>query len=257
MSGEPSASTWAAPLAAPEPPPNLTRRIIRDEIWVVLAVSILASAVSSAIDLFSAPIEGVVRATFDQVGFIKQLASFVFSLAPVALVFHLFRRDGDHVASIGLGRERARDAVGVGAVLGGVVAVLGLGLYLLTVQLGVNRQIVPVPPMGHWWTIPVIAMGAVSAGLLEEVVVVGYLVTRLQQLGWGAWGAILVSAFLRGSYHLYQGWGGFAGNVALGLFFGWWFVRTRRLWPLVIAHALIDLSAGLGYLACVPCRRWL
>jgi membrane protease YdiL (CAAX protease family) len=60
--------------------------------------------------------------------------------------------------------------------------------------------------------------------------------------------AVATSALLRASYHLYQGWGGFAGNLALGAFFGWLFVRRNRLWPLIIAHFLVDLAAGVGYL---------
>jgi membrane protease YdiL (CAAX protease family) len=52
---------------------------------------------------------------------------------------------------------------------------------------------------------------------------------------------------VRASYHLYQGWGGFAGNLAMGLIFAFAFSRTRRVWPLVIAHALLDIGAGVGY----------
>ena len=139
----------------------------------------------------------------------------------------------------------------------GVVGGLGLIVYLVAVQIGANRVVVPIPPAGHWWTVPVIAFGAVAAALLEEVVVVGYLVTRLEQLHWSAVAAIGASALLRGGYHLYQGWGGFIGNVAMGAFFAWWFVRTRRLWPLVIAHALIDLAAGVGYLLIAPHVPWV
>jgi membrane protease YdiL (CAAX protease family) len=91
-------------------------------------------------------------------------------------------------------------------------------------------------------------MVALESALVEEVIVVGYLTTRLQQLGLTAAAAVGASALLRGTYHLYQGWGGFAGNVALGLFFGAVFVRTRRTWPLVIAHFLLDVGAGVGYL---------
>ena len=56
------------------------------------------------------------------------------------------------------------------------------------------------------------------------------------------------SAILRGSYHLYQGWGGFLGNLAMGALFGVVFVRTRRVWPLVVAHFLLDVGAGVGFL---------
>ena len=45
--------------------------------------------------------------------------------------------------------------------------------------------------------------------------------------------AIGASALLRGSYHLYQGWGGFAGNLAMGVVFGILFAVGRRTWPFV------------------------
>jgi membrane protease YdiL (CAAX protease family) len=61
--------------------------------------------------------------------------------------------------------------------------------------------------------------------------------------------AISASALLRGTYHLYQGWGGFLGNLAMGALFGYVFVRARRTWPLVIAHFLLDVAAALGYVA--------
>ena len=47
----------------------------------------------------------------------------------------------------------------------------------------------------------------------------------------------------------YQGWGGFTGNLLLGLFFGWIFLRWRRVWPLIVAHFAIDSMAGLAYMA--------
>ncbi|MBI4259604.1 MAG: CPBP family intramembrane metalloprotease, partial [Actinobacteria bacterium] len=103
-----------------------------------------------------------------------------------------------------------------------------------------------------WWTVPVIVLGAAEAGLIEEIIVVGYLMTRLERLGAGTRAAVGASAVLRGAYHLYQGWGGFAGNVLLGLLFGGLFARTRRLWPLVVAHLVVDVAAGVGYLAICP-----
>jgi aspartate aminotransferase len=93
-----------------------------------------------------------------------------------------------------------------------------------------------------------ISQYAAEAALTEEVIVVGYLITRFQQFRASQAGAIGLSALLRGSYHLYQGWGGFAGNVALGILFGLIFVRTRRTWPIVIAHFLLDVGAGAGYI---------
>ena len=130
-----------------------------------------------------------------------------------------------------------------------MVGVGGIGVYLLAVELGVNRFVVPVPPLGHWWTIPALVMNAVEAGVVEEVIVLGYLITRLQQLSWPAVFAVGASALLRGSYHLYQGWGGFLGNVAMGVLFGYLFLRWgRRTWPFVVAHVLLDVGAGVGFI---------
>ena len=106
-----------------------------------------------------------------------------------------------------------------------------------------------MPPLGHWWTIPILVLGSFQFALLEETIVCGYLITRLQQLGLAWPVALVTSAVLRGSYHLYQGWGGFTANLALGLFFGYLFIVWRRTWPLVVAHFLVDTAAGIAYIA--------
>ena len=76
---------------------------------------------------------------------------------------------------------------------------------------------------------------------------VGYLFTRLRELGVGPWATILSSAVLRGTYHLYQGFGPFVGNVAMGIVFGWCYQRWGRTMPLVIAHWMLDMVSFIGY----------
>ena len=56
-----------------------------------------------------------------------------------------------------------------------------------------------------------------------------------------------LSALLRGGYHLYQGIGAGIGNVVMGLVFGRWYQLTNRVWPLVIAHSVMDIVAFVGY----------
>jgi membrane protease YdiL (CAAX protease family) len=225
------------------------RRWLTEEIVIVLALSLLSSAVFAILNLLQGPLKGGYVASVNQSTMLaRQVASFVFGLAPVALVVHLLRRSGEGVATIGLAWDRPRSDVTRGAVLGLVVGLGGIGLYLAAVGLGVNRFVVPVPPMGHWWTVPVLFLNAAEAALLEEVIVLGYLITRLEQVGWSTVAAVAASALLRGSYHLYQGWGGFLGNLAMGLVFGILFVRWRRTWPFVIAHLVLDVGAGIGFL---------
>jgi membrane protease YdiL (CAAX protease family) len=231
------------------PAPPLPRRTLAEETLVVLSLSLLASAVFAILSLLEAPIRGVTVASVSQSTHIaRQVFSSLFALAPVWLVTYLVRRSGEGLSSIGLSLDRPREDVGRGLLLFVVVAIGGIGIYLASVALGVNRFVVPVPPLGRWWTVPMLIVKAAEAALLEEVVVVAYLVTRLRQLGLTEAGAVGTSALLRGSYHLYQGWGGFLGNVAMGLLFGFVFSRTRRAWPIVIAHFLLDVAAGVGYI---------
>ena len=88
--------------------------------------------------------------------------------------------------------------------------------YLVAVQIGINLTVAPTTLNDVWWRLPVLILAAIENGFLEEVLVVGYLLTRLDQLKVPAFAAIAISAVLRGSYHLYQGFGGFLGNAVDG-----------------------------------------
>jgi membrane protease YdiL (CAAX protease family) len=109
----------------------------------------------------------------------------------------------------------------------------------------------------HWWTVPVLILSAAENALLEEVVVIGYLFTRLRQLAWNAAAIIALSAVIRGSYHLYQGIGGFVGNLIMGVIFGLIYLRWKRVGPLIVAHTLLDITAFVGYALVAPHVAWL
>jgi membrane protease YdiL (CAAX protease family) len=226
------------------------QRSLGEEVLIVLSLSLLASAVYAIIGIILSPPKPgqVVYAAPQAPAFAMQVAGFVFGLAPVWLVLYLVRLDGEGPSEIGLALDRPGRDIGAGVLLAAIVGGAGILLYFAARALGVNRLVIPVPPMGHWWTIPTLVMSALGAALLEEVVVVGYLITRLRQMGWAPYAALAASALLRGSYHLYQGWGGFAGNLAMGLIFGFIFLRTRRLLPLIVAHFSMDLGAGVLYM---------
>jgi len=98
---------------------------------------------------------------------------------------------------------------------------------------------------------------AASAAIGEEVIVGGYLLHRFRQLGWKDNTSLVVASLVRGSYHLYQGFGGAGANFVLGLFFGRIFQRRGRVMPLLIAHFLIDAVAFVGYVELKPHVSWL
>jgi len=150
-------------------------------------------------------------------------------------------------ARIGLDlRQPARDAAAAAALFA-VVGVPGLGLYLAARALDLNLTVLPSTLTDTWWRLPVLVALAAGNAWAEEVLVVGYLLTRLRQLGRTENAALLASATLRGSYHLYQGFGGGLGNLAMGLLFGRFWQRTTRLVPLIAAHTLLDTVAFVGY----------
>jgi membrane protease YdiL (CAAX protease family) len=241
-------TTLAAMELAPTPPAPANRRTLYEEILAVLTLSLLASVAYAIVSLLTQPVKGTVASASQNPLFAYQALGFIFGLAPVFLVIHLVRREGEGLTSIGLTWDQPRRDTVRGAVLFAVIGSAGLGIYLAAVHFGVNRFVVPAPPADHWWTYPVLLMNASGAAVLEEVIVLGYLLTRLQQVGWTPLAAVVGCAVLRGGYHLYQGWGGFVGNLLMGLLFGLLFLRWRRTWPFVIAHFMLDVAAAVGWL---------
>lgn len=185
------------------------------------------------------------REVFD---LIYQLLSIGFALVPVVLVcFLLWSPRAPHLARLGIdGTRPGRDALW-GAGLALMIGIPGLGVYLAGRELGLGVAVNPAGLDAYWWTVPVLLLSALRAGLQEEVIVLGYLFARLGDLRWSRWAIILSAALLRASYHLYQGFGGFVGNFAMGVLFGWLYSRTRRVLPFVIAHTLIDAAVFVGY----------
>ena len=238
-------------------PPS--RRRVGAEILIVLGLSLGASAAYSVVAIVnrltreeslsqqstSINTSLSTRPTFD---LIYQLMAVFFDLMPVALVcFLLWQTTRPHLGRLGIDFTRpARDSLqGLGLAL--VIGIPGIGLYLLGRELGITVPVEASALGTFWWSIPILILRAALAGITEEVIVIGYLFARLRDLGWGKWSIILGSAALRGTYHLYQGFGAFVGNFAMGALFGWLYTRFGRVLPLVIAHFVIDAAIFIGY----------
>ncbi|MCL5885977.1 MAG: CPBP family intramembrane metalloprotease [Actinobacteria bacterium] len=239
------------------------------EVWIVLSLSLGAAAVYAVLDLLQsllvakvplnhqvAVINSAFAPNMELLDLAYQLVGIATALAPVALVAYLFKKERESKSIIGL------DAVGLdisqpkrdilwGCVLAAIIGGAGLGFYLLAFHAGFDVNVVPTNLPSSWWRIPILILQAAEDGILEEVVVCGYLLRRLDQLGWGENTALVTSAVLRGSYHLYQGFGGFIGNLVMGLIFGRIYQRRKRVAPLAVAHFLIDAVAFVGYVELV------
>ncbi|GAA3761481.1 CPBP family intramembrane metalloprotease [Microbacterium kribbense] len=176
-----------------------------------------------------------------------QLLDIGFSLALVGLVVYLLWDTVSPFRRIGLDLRRPARDLGSGLVIAAVIGLPGLGLYVVGRLTGLTVQVQASPLDPSWWTIPLLVLSAVRAGLQEEVIMIGYLFRRLRQAGWNDWTIILASAAVRGSYHAYQGVGPIVGNFVMGVVFGWCYRRWGRVMPLVVAHAILDIVSFVGY----------
>jgi membrane protease YdiL (CAAX protease family) len=186
-----------------------------------------------------------------------QLAAIVFALVPVLLVLYFLRYVRPPRRGIGFDVRRPRSDLLFGLIIAAGIGIPGLGLYLGARALGLNTEVQASALADNWWTVPVLLLSAAQNAILEEVIMIGYLFSRLAQLRW-RWPAILVaSALVRGSYHLYQGFGGFVGNAIMGAIFGLIFLKFGRVAPLVVAHTVLDIVAFVGYALVAPHVGWL
>ena len=260
--GAPLAEASPAPAPAPASGGRWvlpTRKLLWWEIFAVFAVSLGASGLYALVQLIgsltasqslskqSANLNGSLAPGRPTLDLFLQLTNTLLGLAPVVLALYLIAREGESPAVIGFDFKRPGQDLLRGAVVAAVIGGFGLGWVLAAFHLGFNLNVVAESLPNVWWRIPVLILSAAQNGTLEEVLVVGYLLRRLDQLGMRPSRAIVFSAVLRGSYHLYQGFGGFIGNAVMGVIFGLLYRRWGRVTPLVIAHTLIDMGAFIGY----------
>jgi membrane protease YdiL (CAAX protease family) len=229
------------------------------EVGIVLAVTVGQSALYSVLSLVRASLRTTpigqqqtqLNPNRDAEVFWNVLYQFLgiaFGLALVALVVYLLWEPGNNaLRRIGLDFTRFGGDLGRGILLAAVIGIPGLGLYAVARMLGLNVAVVASPLDAAWWTVPLLVLAALRAGLTEEVIFIAYLFERLRRLGWSWWAIILSTAALRGAYHAYQGLGAIVGNFVMGVVFGWCYKRWGRVMPLVIAHTLLDIVAFVGY----------
>jgi membrane protease YdiL (CAAX protease family) len=235
------------PARNPLPRPAGTPRMLRLELGLVLVLA------------FSPGILGLLLLALGPQGsaeveaqLVPSLVSILFELflswTPVLVVGFLLARDREGWAGIGLTRFRAGD-LGMGAVLWVASFILVLVLAQLFQYFG-QREVDFLPEgLPLWFRSLQAVLIAVTAGVTEEIVVRGYAQTRLEQLRAPTAVILLLPTALWGVLHVYQGAGAALTIFGLGLMYAWYFQRTRRLWPLILAHILFDATQLVFILA--------
>ncbi|HEX4015114.1 MAG TPA: CPBP family intramembrane glutamic endopeptidase [Frankiaceae bacterium] len=249
--------------------PPVPRRWLVQEVWLVFGLSLGASGVNALLHLLAdltngqalkaqtATLNGSQAPGRPLLDLALQLTGIAFGLVPVLLVAHFLMRSQESLHDIGADFRQPRWDAARGTMVAAAVGGAGLAFYLIVHATGANLTVVPEDLPRVWWRVPVLILSAAQNGTVEEVLVLGYLIRRLSQLGWNWPRALVVAAAVRGSYHLYQGFGGFAANFAMGLIFGWLFLRWKRVMPFIIAHTLMDSVAFVGYAELAGHVSWL
>lgn len=167
-------------------------------------------------------------------------------LPAVFLVWYLLKRSGEGLKAINLGGGRLRTDLAFLLPLFLVVFVapqwLGGGIMG---WVDIHRFVIYGVPLPTEWA-QVLSWGArgLQSGIVEELVVLGYLVRRLEQRGW-PWGWVVVAdVAVRVSYHVYYG----PGVLPIAL----WatvsvlvYLRIRRLLPFILCHITYDVGLAI------------
>jgi membrane protease YdiL (CAAX protease family) len=222
-------------------------RVLRLELGLVLLLAfapgilgllILALGTTDTADVQAQLLPAIVSVIFE----------LFLSWSPVLVIAYLLIRSGEGWAGIGLTRFRAGDA-GQGALLWVASFVLVFVLSQVFRYFG-QREVDFLPDaLPLWFRILQAVTIATTAGATEEIVVRGYAQTRLEQLRAPTAVIVLLPTALWGVLHVYQGLGAGLTIFCLGLMYALYFQRTRRLWPLILAHGLFDMTQLVFILA--------
>jgi membrane protease YdiL (CAAX protease family) len=224
----------------PVPTPGGSPRVLRLELGLVLLLAFAPGLLGLLILAL-----GQAGSTEVEAQLVPSLISIIFEMflswSPVLVIGYLLIRSREGWPGIGLTRLRPSD-LGVGAALWVAGFVLVLVLAQLFQYFG-QREVDFLPEgLPLWFRATQAVLIAVTAGVTEEIVVRGYAQTRLEQLRVPTWVIVLLPTALWGVLHVYQGLGAGLTIFCLGLMYAWYYQRTRRLWPLILAHTLFDMT---------------
>jgi membrane protease YdiL (CAAX protease family) len=99
------------------------------------------------------------------------------------------------------------------------------------------------------WSLPWLLIASISAlnPIFEEFLYLGYVFNATKR--YGAVVAATSAVCLRVAIHAYQGPGALVQHVLIAVVLTVYYARTRRLWPVIMAHGILDIFAlGAGHL---------
>jgi membrane protease YdiL (CAAX protease family) len=234
----------ATPATAPQPDPSLSV-ISKPARWAGLGIVVLVGVVplilSSSMSLFS----GKHEFTY---GNPKLLSMMLHEITCLLVLWYVLNRSSRRFADLGFAGITVRTALH------------GLGLALAALFASVLIRFAVADAYRFWYgdsyrsSVKFNFEGAAfSIGLafiflnpwFEELVVRAFITTEVTSLCRSAFLAGAASVVIQTSYHLYQGW---LNAIAVGsvfTVFAIYYGIKKNIFPVIIAHAVIDLYAFL------------
>lgn len=81
----------------------------------------------------------------------------------------------------------------------------------------------------------------------EEIIVRAYTMSEIKYLTGSNYLAIIISVLIQTSYHLYQGITSALVLAPIFLIYSLYYVKTKRIMPVILTHMFFDLMALIGY----------
>lgn len=237
---------WWSPAPDPDLPPIRPGRAYA-EVLLVFAAFFLAGIVAASLLLAGRYRNGLSTASWGAYG--NQAVDLIAQIGlALAVVLLLSARRGVSASTLGLRIPRLDDGR---LAVSRSIRIVAWGLFALIVG-GVLNAVLQTGhlPTGSP-TAPELLFGvvdSVQAGVIEELVVLAFVVVTLRQARRPWWEVTAVALLLRGSYHIYYGPGVFGILLWAGLYY-WTYLRFRELVPLMVCHAGWDI---VGFLS----QRW-
>ena len=227
------------------------RRMLGWETLVVLTVFPLPAVIAALVDLATHVTSGL-RVTYvgllvpneTALSVVLGVALAMSEMAAAGIVLYLLARSHEGAGAIGLGGRRLRMDLAL---------VMIVWICVFNIPQGIGASLVRawgLPTFHHAGPKPLalivlqIAL-SISSGVVEEIVVLGYLVRRLEQRGWSTRAIVVIAVGVRVSYHLYYG-PGVLPIVLWATVSVLMYLKIRRLLPFIICHIAWDVAISIG-----------
>lgn len=147
---------------------------------------------------------------------------------------------------LGLQSHWSDGAIGLGLAVASFAAIYAAFALIAAGAPGLAQSAAAIPHLPLGLSPAIVGSEVLLGSFFEEFFVTGYIVAALKDK-YGDNAAVNISVALRLAYHIYQGFIGVILIIPVGLILAYWYARSGKLWPVIVAHAALNLYSFLPY----------